>query len=126
MAEKREAADFSLSLACNLSAEIDGTPTVYSLVTARTQSPTFSSLAGPDDIFGRDPGALDPATVSDGYWIMLPPLSAGAHTLTVTGVLCSPPGAPFFQTDVTCNLAVENPRVPPSVAAPGPSPRIVG
>jgi hypothetical protein len=106
VAEKRQAADAALSLACNLSAELDGTPTVYSVVTGRTQSPPFFALAGLDDIFGRDPGTLDPAAVSDGYWIMLSPLPPGEHTLRFTGALCDPSGTPFFSTDATYTLTI--------------------
>lgn len=107
VAEKRTFADSTISLACNLQATLNGVPLVHSLTIARAQSPTFSLLAGPDDLLGRDPGELDPESVSDGYWIMVPPLSPGAHTLQFSGALCSPPGTPFFEVDVTYSLTVE-------------------
>lgn len=106
VAEKRENADTVMSLACDLSASVDGTPTIYDVARVRAQSPTFSLLAGPDDVLGRDPGALDTETIADGIWVMLPPLSKGSHTLAFTGALCSPPGTPFFEVDVTYNLTV--------------------
>ena len=106
VAQKRENADILMSLACNLSASVDGTPTVYNVARVRAQSPAFSLLAGPDDILGRDPGALDTEAISDGIWVMLPPLSQGTHTLVFTGALCNPPGSPFFEVDVTYNLTV--------------------
>ena len=105
--EKRVLADSLISLACDLSASIDGIPLIHQVTLARAQSPIFSLLAGADDVLGRDPGALDTEALSDGYWIMVPPLSVGAHTLRFTGGLCYPPGTSIFQVDVTYNLTVE-------------------
>ena len=104
--EKRQVGDFVMSMACNLNTTIDGTPVIYEVARVRTQSAPFSLVAGPDDVLGRDPGAIDTETISDGIWIMLPPLSEGAHTLRFTGAVCSPPGTPTFEVDVTYNLTV--------------------
>lgn len=68
--------------ACQLSATIDGIP-VQNLGNpiVRTQSPVFPIIYPPDDV-------NDPEMVSDGYWVALPPLSSGEHTIHFTGGLC--------------------------------------
>jgi hypothetical protein len=84
--------------ACRLRADVDGIQAIFvDYPTVRTQSPPFA-LQG------------DPETVSDGYWVMLPPLSRGEHEIHFTGALCNlsaPPTAnPFFAVDVTYSVTV--------------------
>jgi hypothetical protein len=56
-------------------------------------------------VFGIPVGTYAP-NVSDGYWLMVPPLSAGTHTIHVKGVIS---GGPFGGTDidVTYRLTVQ-------------------
>jgi len=103
--EKREALGGLFELTCILKSSLDGVPTAISDITVRTQSPLFF-----DPIFG------DQEAVSDGWWVMLPPLSTGEHVLEFTGALCSPDRDPdnpgglilttFFKVDVTYNLTI--------------------
>ena len=53
----------------------------------------------PEDGF-LDPGTYSPA-IDDGFYVMLKPLSVGAHTLHFTGV-----SAGCFSVDVTYNLTI--------------------
>jgi hypothetical protein len=88
VAEKRANADgffsdqvsgYFESYACQLSTTVDGVPVQdlgYPIV--RTQSPVFP-LKDVDD----------PETISDGYWVAVPPLPSGEHTIHLTGGLCN-------------------------------------
>jgi hypothetical protein len=51
-------------------------------------------------------------SVSDGYWILLPTLPPGAHTITFGGVANFPEADPdvSFRTEVTYNLVVSGSR----------------
>ena len=107
--EKREALGGLFELTCILESRLDGSPTAISDITVRTQSPLFF-----------DPISGDKEAVSDGWWVMLPPLSAGEHVLEFSGALCDPDREPdpdpetpgglilttFFKVDVTYNLTV--------------------
>lgn len=104
--EKREAINI-IALACRLDSILDGTPTVFSLPTVRTQSPPFLIETATPDIFDED-ALVDPEAVADGFWVMVPPLPVGEHVLQFTGSVCDPAtGAPFFTVDVTYNLSVQ-------------------
>jgi hypothetical protein len=104
--EKRAELDDLFSLGCNLSSTLDGTPTVFYNPIIRTQSPTFPIEFIEDNIFGVDPGWVDEEVVSDGFWIMLPPLTNGEHVIHFAGALCDA-GVSFFEVDVTYTLLVE-------------------
>jgi hypothetical protein len=66
------------SYACQLNATVDGIPVQdMGFPIVRTQSPVFP-LGAVDD----------PETISDGYWVALPPLENGEHTIMFTGGLC--------------------------------------
>ena len=68
--------------ACKLSASVDGVPVTYSgTAIQRVQSPPFEYVS-----LG---GNLDPEAVSDGFWVMLPKLAPGPHTVEFTGRLCT-------------------------------------
>ena len=61
-------------------ATLDGQPIVFDprLSIVRTQSPVFTAAFPADNIFALDPTLLTGhPTVSDGYWVMLPPLAPG-------------------------------------------------
>lgn len=78
----------------------------------RFQSPVFSfDFEDPDDnILGVNCNVEDcdnPLSVSDGYWIMLPPLSRGSHFIKFTGSFRDPlSNNLIFGLDVTYELDV--------------------
>lgn len=91
-----------VNLAENLEVEIDGRayPYVYTL---RAASPVAMCMLPPvDNIFGV---ILDPVPrecLADGYWALLPPLSAGEHTVRFAD------GFSFgFSLDVTYHITVK-------------------
>lgn len=87
-----------------LACEIDGI-SVQHLEFYQFESPLF--IWGPlptDNLFGDPvnfPAGLTSQSVSDGYYLMLEPLSPGHHTLHFTG------GVPGFTLDITYHLAVQ-------------------
>lgn len=104
--------------ACQLSATVDGVPVQdagYPIV--RTQSPVF---AIDDDFYGSP--VNDPKTISDGYWVAVPPLGAGVHIIKFKGGLClfadSPQAIadgsadPLFVVNVTFHLTIAGDRQP--------------
>jgi hypothetical protein len=82
-----------------LEASVDGIP-LQDLSAYRVQSPIFSITLPEDAIFGLPSGTFEP-NVSDGYWLMLVPLSAGEHTIYFKAV-----SAGGFTTEVTYNLTI--------------------
>lgn len=72
------------SVGGDLEATLNGNPIIFNPKTPiiRSQSPVFSAKFPADNIFGLDPSLLtDYPIVSDGFWIMLLPLSKGTHVL---------------------------------------------
>ena len=68
--------DAATSLTCT----VDGVP-LRDLFAYRAESPrTFTSVFG-EGVFGFGDGAVR-TTFSDGFWLMLPPLSRGEHEIT--------------------------------------------
>lgn len=67
----------------NMSCTVDDVPCVYSHLSVRTQSPAFV-LSGPEggllEDFGFEPGDR-PVAITDGFWVILPPLSGGEHEI---------------------------------------------
>lgn len=104
-------ADFGLpgTRTCGLFATIDGLSVTRFVSQARTQSPAFPFDTG-DGPAGFPPGVFDPEAISDGFWIMLPSLTPGEHTVRFGGRLCefdSLDDHPFFPPlDVTYVLDV--------------------
>lgn len=82
-----------------LAAEIDGV-SVDDLAQHRAHSPTFSVTLPVNNIFGIPAGTYGPAA-ADGFWLMLAPLSPGAHTIHFHGVFAS-----GLTVDVTYDLLV--------------------
>ncbi len=71
----------------------------------RTQTPVFTNvLPNSHVLVGVCPTALSAGRtgrrIGDGYWVMLPPLPAGQHTLSLRGA------QPGFETSVTYRLTV--------------------
>ena len=67
-----------------LEANLDGHPIVFYPATpiTRAQSPVFTARFPQDNIFGLEPDLLTGyPIVSDGFWVMLPPLVPGPHVL---------------------------------------------
>jgi hypothetical protein len=103
--------------ACQLKSTLDGVSiSSLQIPTVRTQSPKFSATLPPNHIFA---GACSPALppgdsgrmISEGYWVMLPPLSPGTHVLTLHGAACDPmTGDVFFENEVTYTLHVLDPK----------------
>ncbi|MCX7067970.1 MAG: hypothetical protein NTW85_09810 [Methylococcales bacterium] len=77
-----------------LTSTLDGVP-VSSLLTpiVRTQSPNFTANLPANNIWIKSrsgcsedlPAGKTGRVITDGYWIMLPPLKPGIHTLTLHG-----------------------------------------
>ena len=88
----------------DLALEIDGVA-VENLGNYRVTSPLFEFVGHPSLTAVFDScitGSSQPA-VSDGYWVMLPPLSRGSHTIHLHGAI----DGFGFETDVTYTLLVE-------------------
>jgi hypothetical protein len=66
----------------------------------RVQSPVFSITYPEGAVFGLPSGTSTP-NLADGYWLLLAPLSAGAHTIQITGV-----GNSGFGGKVTYHLTI--------------------
>jgi len=62
------------------------------------------SMPVEDNLFGMEGGGEFNA-VSDGYWVMLRPLTPGRHTLNFGGTVGNPAN-PELQLDVTCEITV--------------------
>lgn len=81
--------------ACGLSAAVDGKPVIFHATPIeRVQSPGFHYLG-------------DPKAVADGFWVLLPKLGRGEHTVRFTGGLCQfGSNISFFNVDVTYRLTI--------------------
>lgn len=116
---------FPGSRACDLVATLDGMPVTYFVPDARVQSPAFHLDTGDGPNF-LPPGLVDPEAVSDGFWVMLPPLAPGEHSLHFGGRLCqfeSFDDHPFFgPVDVTYQLTVTGQGSDPQPPPPGGQP----
>jgi len=99
--------DSFIKLFSNLVCTLDDVPVVFNPKTpiVRTQSPTFDITVITDNIFGLPEGDY-PLSWSDGYWVMLPPLTPGEHVLHFYAHVDSGP-FPNFTQDITYNLTVE-------------------
>ncbi len=86
--------------ATDLSCEIDGKP-VENIQQYRQASTVFTVDLPDNNIFGVAPGEYGP-NVDDGFYLLLPPLPVGQHTIHFHGSLPR-----FYSTlDVTYNLTV--------------------
>jgi len=68
----------------SLQATLDG-EALADLGSYRAASPLFTFAFPEDNIFGIPDGPGTGQAVSDGYWVLLNPLSAGEHTLSFSG-----------------------------------------
>jgi hypothetical protein len=103
--ELRQQCKAAIDGASNLSATLDGTP-ITGLASYRVQSPVFSVTFPDNNVFqalGLDvPAGTYTPFVSDGIFLMLKSLPAGAHTLHFGGAF------PNFTLDITYRLNVAN------------------
>jgi len=82
-----------------LSVQVDGT-SLNVASNYRVKSTVFSETLPAGNPFGIPAGAYHDC-VSDGYWIMLTPLSKGSHTIHIDG------GTTGFETEATYHLTVK-------------------
>jgi hypothetical protein len=68
----------------SLSLEIDGKP-VPDVAQYRVASPVFHTGPLPDDNILNKEAGTDPRVASDGYYVMLKPLTVGTHTIRFSG-----------------------------------------
>lgn len=87
-----------------LTASIDG-ESLANLPQQRVQSPVLTITLPAANVVGVNAGTYAP-NVSDGYWLMVPPLPAGKHTIHFKGVFT---GGPSNGTvvEVTDHLTVQ-------------------
>lgn len=80
-----------------LAVSVDGRA-LKDLAKTRVQSELFSFTLPPADILGLFGQSPNPSpAVSDGYWVMLSPLSPGAHTIKLHGEVKFDDGSTFAQ-----------------------------
>lgn len=99
----------NLDMASELSCVVDG-QSIPGLLGYRVTSDDFSVTFPDNNIFqlfgcSQITAGTYPGFVSGGYYIMLPPLPTGAHTVHFRGSVGDPP---FFTLDITYNLNVGN------------------
>jgi hypothetical protein len=90
-----------IATATGLSCEVDGSPVQITAANLEQSTP-FSVRLPDDNILGVPAGVYFPA-VDSGYYVLLPPLSAGQHTIHWAGSIT------FFSLslDVTYNITVQ-------------------
>lgn len=71
----------------------------------RVASPLFNLTLPENNNLGLDPQVTQ--AVSDGYWIILEPLTKGNHTIISTGAIIDPTGVSSFVSDVTWQINIK-------------------
>jgi len=102
-AEMRADATATINAVTDLKVEVDGKE-LKDLWSYRVQSGLFTIWLPQDNVLDLEiptGEGVSSDTVSDGYWIMLAPLSAGEHTIHIHGEVDG-----VFVTDVTYYLTV--------------------
>jgi hypothetical protein len=89
----------------SLFAQIDGKP-LHDLTSYRGQSPAFTYGPLPDNNLLGVPAGTTSLSVSDGYHLLLAPLSVGQHTIEFGGKLVAPPLNLTFIEDITYHITV--------------------
>jgi len=103
-AELTAAAESFIEPTSDLTCEIDGHP-VQDVACFHFISPIFTWGPLPaDNLLGLPAGTSSPS-VSDGYFLMMAPLSTGRHTVHFTGTAGISPNA--FTLDITYDLTVQ-------------------
>jgi hypothetical protein len=70
----------------------------------RVASSLFNFTLPENNVLGLDPQTTQ--AISDGYWIILEPLTKGNHTIVSTGAAIDPTGVYSFASDVTWHLTI--------------------
>ncbi len=73
--------------ACKVTATLDGAPVNLKTPIVRVQSPPFLVDSGDDPVF-PPANLIEPEAISEGFWVLLGPLSVGEHTLHFSGSFC--------------------------------------
>jgi hypothetical protein len=114
-AELRDCAVGKMNLIVDIVADVDGL-LIDSLSRSSTKhqalSPIFyTPMPGDQAINGAE--ASVQASVSDGWWILLPALSPGKHTIhyRVEGALAPDQPSPSYVYDVTYRVLMANPKI---------------
>ena len=102
-AELRSCARGLIDGVTTLNAEVDG-KTITNPRQYRATSPLFTFILPPNDILGKGPGSSP--SVSDGFYLLLAPLSVGRHTIHVHGEAPISPQSRFI-LDVSYTLTVK-------------------
>lgn len=118
--ELRATAAWYMALATDMSCEVDGQP-IYNFGAYRVAGDPFAVQLPNDNLwqyFGCDigPGTYSPL-VPDGYYLMLAPLPAGAHTLHFRGTVGDPIN---FTLEITYHLTV-SPHAAPGELSGAPA-----
>jgi hypothetical protein len=100
----REYLAANIDTAYGVSLEIDGRP-VPNVDSLRVKSAVGECTVPDDNIFGIPFAPVPHECVADGYWALLPPLSAGSHTIRFAGGIA----AAAFSLDVTYHVTVRGP-----------------
>jgi len=98
----RACANSQMDGVTQLEASIDGVP-LNNLKMFRAESPLFQFTAVEDNPFGIPEGTTD--SVADGFWVMLPPLRPGTHTISFGGS-CECVDDSSFSTSVEYELTI--------------------
>ena len=108
--EVRNSLEPIFSLPAELSGSLNGVPLAsLEVMTVRAQSPVFTSVLPNNNIWDSVQlcgsvvigGGRTGRRIDDGYWVMVPPLPPGQHTLKFKGALSG-----GFETSVTYHLTV--------------------
>lgn len=104
VADMRKNVTLEIDNVTNMDFKIDGVP-IQNLFRYRAASPVFDLNLPDNNIFGVPAGIYGP-TVSDGYWLMLAPLSAGQHTIDFAATVSDNPPFGPFDIDVHYNIQI--------------------
>jgi hypothetical protein len=103
-------ANHALAADASLKADVDGV-TLQNLTNYRAVSPPFTFTTVDGNPFGLCPAdgpcPLTSRAVADGFWIILTPLSPGAHTIHFTASVPFPELRFTFNTDTTYHLTIQ-------------------
>jgi hypothetical protein len=92
-----------IATATGLSCEVDGVPLQINAANLEQSTP-FSTFLPADNIVGVPPGVYFPF-VDSGYYVLLPPLSTGFHTIHFAGTITF--SGSKLTVDVTDNITVQ-------------------
>ena len=104
-------------LAPNFGDEFDMPLSALRKPAIRTQSPVFSAYLPENSLMSEAcpqpdypvpmPSGNTGRAVSEGHWVMLPPLENGEHLLKLHGAGCGPDGEILFENAVTYHLTIK-------------------